>query len=85
MSWRRSGVCIAFEPAVSKGRKHGLCVVGGLQDVVQLKMNLGKDPADAVLACFRSMLALGGANALTTKDPRGRCGQSRPLSATRSA
>ncbi|HDR8918757.1 TPA: type IV secretion system DNA-binding domain-containing protein [Burkholderia vietnamiensis] len=61
------GRLYSFEPAVSKGRKHGLCVVGGLQDVVQLKMNLGQDPADAALACFRSLLALGGANAHTTK------------------
>ncbi|WP_321959235.1 type IV secretion system DNA-binding domain-containing protein [Burkholderia cenocepacia] len=61
------GRLYSFEPAVSKGRKHGLCVVGGVQDAVQLDMNLGKDPAAAVLACFRSMLALGGANASTTK------------------
>jgi hypothetical protein len=61
------GRLYSFEAAVSKGRKHGLCVVGGLQDVVQLDQQLGELPAKATLACFRSMLALGGANALTTK------------------
>ncbi|WP_087646496.1 type IV secretion system DNA-binding domain-containing protein [Caballeronia choica] len=61
------GRLYSFEAAVSKGRKHGLCVVGGVQDLVQLDMQLGELPAKAVLSCFRSLLAMGGANALTTK------------------
>jgi hypothetical protein len=61
------GRLYSFEAAVSKGRKHGLCVVGGVQDLVQLDQQLGDLPAKAVLSCFRSLLALGGANALTTK------------------
>lgn len=61
------GRLYSFEAAVSKGRKHGLCVVGGLQDVVQLDQQLGELASKATLSCFRSMLALGGANALTTK------------------
>jgi hypothetical protein len=62
------GRLYSFEAAVSKGRKHGLCVVGDLQDLVQLHQQLGDLPAKAVLSCFRSLLALGGANALTTKN-----------------
>ncbi len=61
------GRLYSFEAAVSKGRKHGLCVVGGVQDLVQMDMQLGELPAKAVLSCFRSLLAMGGANALTTK------------------
>jgi Type IV secretion-system coupling protein DNA-binding domain len=61
------GRLYSFEAAVSKGRKHGLCVVGGLQDVVQADQQLGELPAKAVFSCFRSLLVLGGANALTTK------------------
>jgi hypothetical protein len=62
------GRLYSFEAAVSKGRKHGLCVVGDLQDLVQLHQQLGDLPAKATLSCFRSLLALGGANALTTKN-----------------
>ncbi|WP_458448706.1 type IV secretion system DNA-binding domain-containing protein [Burkholderia stagnalis] len=61
------GRLYSFEAAVSKGRKHGLCVVGGLQDLVQLTMMLGKLPAEAAIACFRNYLVLGGANAQTTE------------------
>jgi hypothetical protein len=61
------GRLYSFESAVSKGRKHGLCVVGGVQDLVQMDMQLGELPAKAVLSCFRSLLAMGGANALTTR------------------
>lgn len=61
------GRLYSFEAAVSKGRKHGLCVVGGVQDLVQMDMQLGELPAKAVLSCFRSLIAMGGANALTTK------------------
>jgi hypothetical protein len=61
------GRLYSFEAAVSKGRKHGLCVVGGIQDFVQMDQQLGDLPAKAVLSCFRSLLVLGGANALTTK------------------
>ena len=42
------GRLYSFEAAVSKGRKHGLCVVGGVQDLVQLDMQLGELPAKAV-------------------------------------
>ncbi|CAE6826140.1 type IV secretion system DNA-binding domain-containing protein [Paraburkholderia haematera] len=62
------GRLYSFEAAVSKGRKHGLCVVGDLQDLIQLHQQLGDLPAKATLSCFRSLLALGGANALTTKN-----------------
>ncbi|QQC67847.1 type IV secretion system DNA-binding domain-containing protein [Paraburkholderia ginsengisoli] len=61
------GKLYSFEAAVSKGRKHGLCVVGGLQDVVQADQQLGELAAKAVFSCFRSLLVLGGANSLTTK------------------
>ncbi|QCP55131.1 type VI secretion protein [Trinickia violacea] len=61
------GRLYSFEPAVSKGRKHGLCVVGGLQDRVQLDQQLGEMAAKVALACFRNYLVLGGANAATTR------------------
>ncbi|WP_322074872.1 type IV secretion system DNA-binding domain-containing protein, partial [Burkholderia cepacia] len=57
----------SFEGAVSRGRKHGLCVVGDLQDLVQMDTNFGELHAKSALGCFRSMLALGGANAETTR------------------
>lgn len=57
----------SFEGAVSRGRKHGLCVVGDLQDLVQMDKNFGELHAKSALGCFRSLLALGGANAVTTE------------------
>ncbi len=57
----------SFQGAMQKGRKHGLCDVGGIQGFVQLDQMLGVEGAKDVLDCYRSMLVLGGANAEATE------------------
>ena len=53
----------SFVPAATKGRKHGLRIVGSIQDWAQLDETYGKDPARTLLACFRNYLIFGAANA----------------------
>lgn len=50
-----------LEAATTKGRKHGIRVVAGIQSTAQLDDIYGKDKAQTLRASFRSMLALGGA------------------------
>lgn len=54
----------SFVPAATKGRKHGLRMVGSIQDWAQLDETYGKDAARTLLACFRNYLIFGAANAL---------------------
>lgn len=51
----------SLEAALTKGRKHGLCVACGLLSVSQLDDIYGKDEAQTLRACFRSLAVLGGA------------------------
>ncbi|EHP44179.1 TrwB protein [Cupriavidus basilensis OR16] len=53
----------SFVPAATKGRKHGLRIVGSIQDWAQLDETYGKDQARTLLACFRNYLIFGAANA----------------------
>ncbi|MDM0015039.1 type IV secretion system DNA-binding domain-containing protein [Variovorax sp. J22P168] len=53
----------SFVPAATKGRKHGLRIVGSIQDWAQLDETYGKDAAKILLACFRNYLIFGAANA----------------------
>ena len=55
------GRLYSFEAAVSKGRKHGLCVVGGVQDWYSWTSNWANCPRRQCVCGFRSLLAMGGA------------------------
>ena len=52
-----------FIPAATKGRKHGLRMVGSIQDWAQLDETYGRDAAKTLLACFRNYLIFGASNA----------------------
>ena len=54
----------SFVPAATKGRKHGLRIVGSIQDWAQLDETYGHDAARTLLACFRNYLVFGASNAL---------------------
>lgn len=54
----------SFVPAATKGRKHGLRIVGSIQDWSQLDESYGKDAAKTLLACFRNYVIFGASNAL---------------------
>ncbi|SHI11826.1 type IV secretion system DNA-binding domain-containing protein [Pollutimonas bauzanensis] len=55
---------------LTKGRKHGVRVVAGLQAVSQLAAIYGKDMAQTLRACFRNLVVLGGSktDAETAKE-----------------
>ena len=52
--------------AATKGRKAGLRLVAGLQSTAQLDRIYGRDEAQSLRSCFRSLVVLGGAKT----DPR---------------
>ncbi|SAI46640.1 type IV secretion system protein VirD4 [Bordetella ansorpii] len=49
-----------LEDALTKGRKHGLRIVAGLQSVSQLASIYGERVAQTIRASFRSLVVLGG-------------------------
>lgn len=53
----------SLEAGLTKGRKHGLRVVAGLQSVAQLDDLYGGNAATTLRSCFRNLLALGCSNA----------------------
>jgi type IV secretory pathway TraG/TraD family ATPase VirD4 len=53
----------SFVPASTRGRKHGLRIVGCIQDWSQLDEMYGKDGAKTLLACFRNYVLFGASNA----------------------
>jgi len=53
----------SLEAGLTKGRKHGLRVLAGLQSVSQLDALYGLHNAKTLRSCFRSLLALGCSNA----------------------
>nr|WP_161010006.1 type IV secretion system DNA-binding domain-containing protein [Duganella flavida]MYM26570.1 type IV secretion system DNA-binding domain-containing protein [Duganella flavida] len=53
----------SLEAGLTKGRKHGLRVVAGLQSVSQLDALYGVHSAKTLRSCFRNVLALGCSNA----------------------
>lgn len=57
----------SFVPAATKGRKHGLRIVGSIQEWAQLDTTYGQDAATILLACFRNYLIFGASNALNAK------------------
>lgn len=52
----------SLEAALTKGRKSGLRVVAGLQSTAQLNSIYGKEEAQSLRSCFRSLFVLGGSN-----------------------
>lgn len=60
----------SLEDVLTKGRKHGVRVLAGLQTVSQLAAIYGKDLAQTLRACFRNLVVLGGSktDAETAKE-----------------
>ena len=53
----------SLEDAATKGRKHGLRIVAGIQSTAQLDRTNGEKDATVLRSCFRNMLVLGGGRA----------------------
>jgi hypothetical protein len=49
----------SLEAALTRGRKHGLCVVAGLQSTAQLDRLYGREGAIVLRSCFRNLVVLG--------------------------
>lgn len=50
----------SLKDALTKGRKHGLRVVAGLQSTAQLDSIYGQHDAQVIRSCIRSLVVLGG-------------------------
>lgn len=59
------GSLASLESALTLGRKHGLCVVAGIQSTAQLDGLYGKDAATVLRSCFRNLMVL----AISRTDP----------------
>jgi len=57
----------SFVSAATKGRKHGLRIVGSIQDWAQLEEIYGRDAAKTLLSCFRNYIILGASNAFNAE------------------
>jgi len=55
----------SLESALTRGRKHGLCVLAGLQSTAQLDRSYGREAAIVLRSCFRNLLVLS----LARSDP----------------
>ncbi len=53
------GKICSLESALTRGRKHGLCVVAGLQSTAQLDRTYGREGATVLRSCFRNLVVLG--------------------------
>lgn len=53
----------SLEDAATKGRKHGLRIVAGIQSTAQLDRTHGEKDATVLRSCFRNILVLGGGRA----------------------
>ena len=60
----------SLEAALTKGRKHGLRIVTGLQSTAQLDHLYGREKAIVLRSCFSNLLILGGtsSDAQTAED-----------------
>ncbi len=60
----------SLEAALTKGRKHGLRIVTGLQSTAQLDFLYGREKAITLRSCFSNLLILGGtaSDAQTAED-----------------
>jgi type IV secretory pathway TraG/TraD family ATPase VirD4 len=52
------GKLSSLESVLTRGRKHGLCVVAGLQSTAQLDRVYGRDGAVVLRSCFRNLVVL---------------------------
>ena len=52
-----------LESALTKGRKHGLCCVAGVQSTSQIERHYGRESAVALRSCFRNLAVFGLAKA----------------------
>lgn len=59
------GKVSSLEHALTKGRKHGLCCVAGVQSIAQLERLYGRETATVLRSCFRNFCAF----ALAKADP----------------
>ena len=50
----------SLEDSLTKGRKHGLRIVAGIQSTAQLERTNGEKDATVLRSCFRNILVLGG-------------------------
>ena len=55
----------SLEAALTRGRKHGLCVVAGLQSTAQLDRTYGRESAIVLRSCFRNLVVF----AVAKSDP----------------
>ncbi|MDE3010840.1 MAG: type IV secretion system DNA-binding domain-containing protein [Pseudomonadota bacterium] len=55
----------SLEGALTRGRKHGLCVLAGLQSTAQLDRSYGREAAIVIRSCFRNLVVLS----LARSDP----------------
>jgi type IV secretory pathway TraG/TraD family ATPase VirD4 len=55
----------SLESALTRGRKHGLCVMAGLQSTAQLDRSYGREGAIVLRSCFRNLVVLS----LARSDP----------------
>ena len=69
------GCVQGLSDALTKGRKHGLCAVLGLQSVSQLRSAYGDDGAQTLLSCLSSQLFLRAADPETARYASGHLGQ----------
>lgn len=53
----------SLEACLTKGRKHGLCAVAGIQSTAQLERLYGREGAVVLRSCFRNLVAFGLAKA----------------------
>lgn len=59
------GPISSLEGALTRGRKHGLCLWAGLQSTAQLELIYGREKATVLLSCFRNLTVL----AIAKSDP----------------
>lgn len=55
----------SLESALTRGRKHGLCVIAGLQSTAQLDRTYGRESAIVLRSCFRNLVVF----AVAKSDP----------------
>jgi len=53
----------SLEAALTKGRKHGLCCLAGVQSTAQLERVYGRESAIVLRSCFRNLVAFAVAKA----------------------
>lgn len=69
------GCVQGMSDALTKGRKHGLCAILGLQSVAQLRSAYGDDGAQTLLSCLSSQLILRANDPETAKYTSEHLGQ----------